>query len=314
MIDRYPIPEDLNVLHTIAYENVELHSIIDALQTDKVVLVRGTPSEKADFLISTVAEKLGLRSQLDIQSTFASVEGHRSNVGKHFMTVNKRADYQFIPPHSEGSPLMNMQLASLYCYENTTDGGESVLLQTNSESAAWEKLRVRCRKIDLFGKNLAPAEAAAAKMMHQINIPESVLSEDDIILEELPSPIPGTKLYDALAKIEPTYSPIIGRDVMVYWDDVASTDFDSVEGYYELLKITGLLKMPKNKLEIKDLDSEHLRRVWRSGVDYKTIFHRKITTKMISGDLIIMNNLTWTHSAVNWTPGSGIRNIVAAFA
>ncbi|MEI7346803.1 TauD/TfdA family dioxygenase [Dickeya chrysanthemi] len=314
MINNHPIPEDLNALHSLSYENVEVSSIIDALQKDKIVLVRGATSAEADVLIASVAEKLGLRSQLDIQSTFASVEGHRSNVGKHFMTVNKRADYQFIPPHSEGSPLMNMQLASLYCYENTTDGGESVLLQTNSDSIAWEKLRVRCRKIDLCGRNLSPAEAAAAKMMHQINIPESVLGEDDIILEEQPSPILGTKLYDALAKLKPTYSRILGREVMVYWDDVASTDFDSVEGFYELLKSTGLLRIPKNGLPVKDLDSEHMRRVWRSGVDYKTIFHRKLTTKMKSGDLIIVNNLTWTHSATNWTPESGIRKIVAAFA
>jgi hypothetical protein len=314
MNNHYPIPEDTTRLHIISSASVEISSVLDALRADKVVLIRDSSADYADSLIAAVAEKLELRSQLDIQTTFASVEGHRSNVGKHFMTVNKRKDYQFIPAHSEGTSLMNMQLASLYCYENTTDGGETVLLQTNSESPAWDKMRVRCRKIDLCGRTLSSAETAAAKMMHQINLPESVLNEDDLILDEQPSPIPGTKLYDTLAKIPPTYSRILERNVMVYWDDVASTDFDSVAGFYHLLQSTGLLKLPPNGLPIKDLDSEHLRRVRHSGVDFTTLFHRKITKKLTSGDLIIMNNLSWTHSAVNWTPGSGNRKVVAAFA
>jgi len=33
------------------------------------------------------------------------------------MSVNERNDYQFIPPHSEGNHLMNMQLAAFFCYE-----------------------------------------------------------------------------------------------------------------------------------------------------------------------------------------------------
>ncbi|MEG3130951.1 hypothetical protein SC171_23360 [Pantoea cypripedii] len=314
MNNNFSIPEDPNRLHIIPSDRVEIKGILDALRADNVVLIRDSSAEQADELIAAVAEKLGLRSQLDIQTTFASVEGHRSNVGKHFMTVNKRKDYQFIPAHSEGTNLMNMQLASLYCYENTTDGGETVLLHTDSDSPAWDKLRVRSKKIDLCGKTLSSAEAAAAKMMYQINIPDSILNADDLILAEQPSPFPGTKLYDALSKIPPTYSHILGRNVMVYWDDVASSDFDSVEGFYHLLQSTGLLKLPPNGLPIKDLDSEHLRRVQHSGVDFETLFQRKITKKMTSGDLIIVNNLSWTHSAVNWTPGSGNRKVVAAFA
>lgn len=151
-------------------------------------------------------------------------------------------------------------------------------------------------------------------MIYQISIPESLLSEDDVILEEQPSPIPGTKVYDALSKLVPTYSSILEREVMVYWDDVASTDFDSAEGYFHLLQSSGLLKLPQGQMQIKDLDSESSRRVWRSGISYETLFHRKITLKLCSGDLVIQNNLTWTHSAANWTPGSGRRTIVAAFA
>lgn len=310
----YSIPEDTSWLYIVPSANVEFLSILDALRADKVVLVRSASADDANFLIGEVAERLGLRNQLDIQTAFASVEGHRSKVGKNFMTVNKRANYQFIPAHSEGTPLMNMQLASLYCYENTTDGGESILMHTNSESPTWKQLRVRNKKIDLCGKKLSPAEVAAAKMMYQISIPESLLIEDDVILEEQSSPIPDTKIYDALSKIVPTYSHILKREVMVYWDNVASTDFDSAEGYFHLLQSSGLLKLPPGQVQIKDLDTEHPRRVWRSGMCYETLFHHKITHKLCSGDLLIQNNLTWTHSAANWTPGSGHRTLVAAFA
>lgn len=308
------IPEDISRLHVLPSAAVQTAHILEALRADNVVLLRGASAEQADSVIAAVADSLNLRNELDIQTTFASVEGHRSNVGKHFMSVNKRADYQFIPAHSEGTRLMNMQLASLYCYENTTDGGETVLLQTNSESPAWERLRVRNRRIDLCGRTLSPAETAAARMMHQITLPESALADDDLILEEQPSPIPGTKFYDALSRIPPTYSRILERDVMVYWDDVASTDLDSVQGFFQLLKSNGLLKLPPGGLPLEDLDSEHPRRVWQSGIAYETLFHRKITYKLVPGDLIVMNNLTWTHSAVNWTPGSGNRKVVAAFA
>jgi alpha-ketoglutarate-dependent taurine dioxygenase len=314
MTTTHSIPEDLSQLHVIPFENADSASIIAALREDKVVLVRNATAQGADQLISAAAEGLGLRSQLDIQTTFASVQGHRSNVGKHFMSVNKRADYQFIPAHSEGTGLMNMQIASLYCHENTTDGGETVLLHTNSESPAWELLRVRQRKIDLCGKKPSAAEIAAARMMHQIRIPESVLGPDDEILEEQPSPIPGTKLYDTLTRIAPTRSKILGRDVMVYWDNVASTDFDSVAGYCRVLQSSGLLRQPAGGLEIKDMDSEHSRRVWHSGIAYETLFHRKISYKLTPGDFAIINNLTWTHSAANWTPDSGNRKVVVAFA
>lgn len=314
MTNHYPIPEDKSLLYIVPATSVATVDILTALQADKVVLIRNASARQADSLIAAVAEELRLRPQLDIQTTFASVEGHRENVGKHFMTVNKRNDYQFIAAHSEGTRLMNMQLASLYCYENTTDGGETILLHTNSASAGWDKLRVRCRKIDLCGKTLSPAELAAAKMLHQIDIPASILNEEDQILEEQPSPIPGTRLYDALSRIPATWSHILQQDVMVYWDDVASSDFDSVTGFYQLLQSTGLLKLPAGGLPINDLDSEHQRRVRHSGVDFETLFHRKITQKLTTGDLIMLNNLTWTHAAANWTPGSGHRNVVAAFA
>jgi hypothetical protein len=35
---------------------------------------------------------------------------------------------------------------------------------------------------------------------------------------------------------------------------------------------------------------------------------------MAGGDLVIYNNLTWAHSVANWSPDSGTRRVIAAFA
>ena len=40
----------------------------------------------------------------------------------------------------------------------------------------------------------------------------------------------------------------------------------------------------------------------------------KIVRKLEPGDLVIMNNQTWTHAANNWSPGSGVRRIGVAIA
>jgi len=207
-----------------------------------------------------------------------------------------------------------MQLAALYCYENTTDGGESVLMNTNSESPMWDQLRAVTKKVDLGGRRLSPAEIAGAKMMYQINIPDDLIAADDQILRELPSPVPGIKLFDVLEKPAPSYSRILEREVQVYWDNVASTDFDSGEEYLQLLKATDLLRQPTGGMRIEHLDNAWKRRVWRSGVRYGSLFKHKITHKLCAGDLIIQNNLTWTHSTANWTANSGTRKVTAAFA
>jgi hypothetical protein len=187
-------------------------------------------------------------------------------------------------------------------------------MNVDSESTEWKKLRSLTRKVDLCGRKLSASEVAAAKMIYQISIPENLLTDDDQILAEQPSPVPGVKLYTALSKPVPTYSSILGREVMVYWDDIASTDFDSGEGFFRLLQTLGLLKAPPGGVQIGHLDNAHSRRVWRSGMSYEKLFQGKITHKLCAGDLLIQNNLTWTHSTANWTPNSGIRKVVAAFA
>src|SRR5438270_10966793 len=108
-------------------QHVDLAVILEALRQDLVVLVKGLSSTEADRLMSRIAGGFGLQDKLELQAGFAAHQGHRHNIGQYFMSVNTRSDYQFIPWHSEGNSFTPMQLAAFFCYENSTDGGETIL-------------------------------------------------------------------------------------------------------------------------------------------------------------------------------------------
>lgn len=312
----YGVPDDPSRLLVLRQGDAGcgVDAILAGLRQDQVVLVQNASAQDADNLLYGVAERLDLQNQLKVQSAFASIHGHRENVGKYFMSVNKRTDYQFIPAHSEGQHASNLQLASLYCYENSTDGGETILLNTDSDSPMWDILGEIVTKVDLCGRKLSPSEIAGAKMMFKINIPEDVLSADDKVLREQKAPVPGIKVFDALTRSKKARSRILERELNVYWDTVASLDFDSGKEYMRLLQSCGLLRQPAGGMDIAKLDNAHIRRVWSSGVNYESLFRARLVRKLVPGDLVIQNNLTWTHSTANWTPGSGTRKVVAAFA
>jgi hypothetical protein len=307
------IPENKSMLKIITTDvpNFGISSIVEGLKEDKVILLKGITSKKADEIITEVADKFGLAQALEIQAGFASLHGHRENVGEKFMTVNKRDDFQIIPPHSEGTRFSNMQLASFYCYQNTTDGGETILLNTDDEAVSWSSLKELGWKVDIGNKVLTPTEIFAAKSMLQIEVPRDLLKKTDVIVSEESIPVPGVKLYSALSCVEKTLSVILNRDVNVYWDNVASVDFSSADEFFKLLKCTGLLKPAPSGIEMDNCSG---RRVRTSGILYSDLFKNKITHKLQEGELVIQNNLTWTHSTNSWTPGSGVRKVVAAFA
>jgi len=297
-----------------AKPQLNLDAALFALRNDQVVMIRNVSPENSDASIGAVARSLGLLDQLSVQSAYASIQGHRSNVSTHFMSVNKRMDYQFIPAHSEGQHSFNMQLACIYCHENSTDGGHSILMNTDSESNAWPRLRELVKCVDLGGRTVSPAEAIKARSLLQINIPEDVLRPDHEIVDELPVPVPGIRLYRALIAPRRCHSKILNRNVYVYWDSIASIDHTSADEYSRLLKTLGLLKTPPGGADLATLDNSHPRRIWSSGVTYREIFKSRINLPIDAGDLVIFNNLTWTHSASNWTPDSGSRRAVVAFA
>lgn len=310
------VPEDRGRLRVLSQSQAQgnLDDIIEALKEDSVVLVKNLEADSADHIMHKVASRFDLGDNLKLQAGLASFRGHRQNVGRYFMTVNERGAYQFIPPHSEGDSFINMQIASFYCYENSTDGGESILLNVDDSSSVWELLKERCRRGRLASRPLAAHEVSRIRWMYHLNLPADILGDDDQILEERRTEIPGFTVLEVLARIRKTHSHLLDRKVYALWDSVGSIDFDLAAQYSDLLRQAALLREPENGLELHVMDNAAKRHVWHSGVDYSQLFTCKITHKMAPGDLLLQNNLTWTHSAANWSPKLGVRRITASFA
>lgn len=106
-----------------------------------MVLIPGVSAADADQMMHSIADDFGLQNALELQAGFAASLGHRQNVSRYHTSVNKRAAHQFVPPHSEGSSFTNMEMASFFCTENSTDGGEMVLMNVNESGEMWELLR-----------------------------------------------------------------------------------------------------------------------------------------------------------------------------
>ena len=295
-------------------------AIISILQRDRVALIQNVSPDDADVAIAAVADGLSLFERLELQATFASIHNHRGNIGKYFMSVNERSEFQFIAPHSEGNATVCMQLAASYAYENTTDGGLTILHHTDSESAQWSVLREVVRKVDLCGRTLSEQEEMEAKVRYSISIPESIVSPSDEILAEIQPLIPGIRCFNVLAKPRRTRSVILNKEVYAYWASISGPDRDSTKEYAALLHRLGLLKEPAVYGDVAKLDgiensnNTNLIKVWDSGAKFDDLFDSRLVLKLEAGELIIFNNLTWTHAATNWTPGSGDRNVVVAFA
>ncbi|MFT6044424.1 MAG: hypothetical protein ACI9WC_000121 [Arenicella sp.] len=305
--------EKLEILNGRA-EGASAENVLNALKQDKVVLVKGLLPEGADQLMAAVADALHIRNELEIQAGFASIKGHRQNIGRYYMTVNNRDNYEFITPHSEGTSAVNMQLASFYCYENSTDGGESLLFNVDSENPLWSQQREQVVKARITKSSVSPVEIAQGKALFEVDIEKDVLHEDDEILEQVEVPVDGIELYNVLSPARKTYSKILDKELYAYWDSVASVDRDSAEEYFRFLTNEKIMHHPATPLTVEQADVVRARRIWNSGVEYQKLFKSQLTIKLSSGDFVLMNNLSWVHSANNWTPSSGVRNVSAAFA
>jgi hypothetical protein len=310
------VPEDRARLTSVekGTTGIDPNPVLASLKQDSVVLVRSLSAKEADKLMHDLASKLGLAQALEFQASLAGYLDQRHNVGEYFMTVSDRSDYQFIAPHSEGSSFDNMQLAAFYCFENSTDGGESILLNVDESAGLWLENCERVKRAKPGSRPLTLHEIAQVKALYQLNMPEDVRREGDQILQEYGTPIPGFTVVDVLTKPEKSYSVILNRKMNVYWDSVGSADFDSASEYERLLRKSGLLREPLGGLNLRQLDSDADRRLRHSGISYPELFKCKVTLRLAPGDFIIQNNLSWTHSAANWSPGTGTRNVVAAFA
>src|SRR5580698_9236432 len=80
---------------------IDMNLVVTALRQDRVVLLRNVEADGADNVMRALADRLGLGASLELQAGFAGFLGHRHNIGKYFMSVSDRSDYQFVPPHSE---------------------------------------------------------------------------------------------------------------------------------------------------------------------------------------------------------------------
>ncbi len=308
------LPEDQNRLVTINSSNIDadVALIIDSLKKDQVVLMKNLAPDEADSLMSSVAGKFGLSETLEIQAAYAASLGHRENIGRYYMSVNKRDDYQFVAPHSEGSSFTNMQLASFYCYENSTDGGETILMNVDPSCEIWHLLREKVKR-GKAERPLTPGEIRKIKMLARLSMPEDTLKEDDEILEQSPLGSDFT-LFSVLAKPQKTYSKVLNREVYAFWDTIGSIDDDSGKEFDCFLRKHNLLKLPPDNINIKTLDESSDRSIRSFGSRFDQLFKCSVTRKLEPGDFMIQNNLTWTHAVNNWTPGSGARKVVAAFA
>jgi len=288
--------------------------IAKVLTRDRVVLIQGASPAVADKLIAGIAAEFCLSEELEVQAGFAEIYGHRRNLGQYFMTVNERGDYNFIPPHSEGNSGMNMQLSSFYCHENTTDGGETILWGTSNDPDVWRGMKEFKYKVKTDRRELSRAEIATLKMTCEVKWPGDTVKSGDEVVYLVDTPVPGVNRYGVLQPARKSHSKILGQERFVCWDTVGNVDTDIAKEFVKALRQVGLFKGPLGIEDASILDCSLHRKVWSSGVRLPQIFNRAIIRRLRQGELVVMNNMTWAHSACGWTPGTGIRKVVAAFA
>lgn len=301
----------IEIIDRRASSDSSIDAMVAALKSDRVVLVRNVAARENDEIMSGVAAAFDLGLQLESQAAFAGIHGHRRNVGRFFMTVNRRSEYEIVLPHSEGSLLQNIQLAAFYCLQNTTDGGASLLLNCDQDSAVWSSMREMVTRIDPSSRPLNTTEKALARAKFMV---DGSVETGDEVLQEQASELEGVRFCWVLTRLRRGFSKILQRDVFTYWDSVASLDRDCLSDSLELLGSRDLLREPADGRRIDHSDPVYRRSLWRSGARFKDLFKAVVVRKLEPGDLIIQNNLTWAHAASNWTPGSGVRRLVAAFA
>ena len=291
-----------------------VNRVLSTLACDEVALVRSLRMRDAERTLLDIADALGLAQKLEAQSAFASFQGHRQNVGRRFTTVNTRRDYEYITPHSEGTSDMGIQLAAFYCRNNTTDGGETALFHTSSGSLERSGLRQLCVCLDTEGRVLSESEKNVLRAKYGAGVLTAQVAEGDIIHSELDAGASLPRAFRVLKPIIPTLSSILRVPLYAYWDNVSSIDLECARGFSSLMHKNGLLKTPLDDADAEKMDNARHRRLWQSGFHLDQVSDHFSIIKMCEGDLIVVNNLSWAHAVANWSPGSGCRDVLAAFA
>jgi hypothetical protein len=308
--------DGLDSEHLVALQasEADFGTIARILSKDQVVLIQGASPADADRLIFGIAAEFDLGEELEIQAGFAAIHGHRRNSGKYFMTVNERGQYNFIPPHSEGNSGMNMQLSSFYCHENSTDGGETILWGSSDDEHVWREMKEFKYKVKTDRQDLTRMEIATLRMTREVVWPRDAVKAGDEILHLVDEPVTGVDRYGVLQPARKSRSRILGSDRFVCWDTIGNVDRDIAKEFVKALRKADLFKAPPGTGDGSNLDCSLHRKVWSSRIQLPSIFNRAIVRKLRQGELVVMNNMTWAHSACGWTPGTGVRRLVAAFA
>jgi len=287
------------------------------LKNDSVVLLQQVKQEKIDDLIAGVADRFGLRSGLELQASFAAIKNHRRNISRYYMSVNARKEYQCILPHCEGGSFANLQLVSFFCYENTTDGGHTILLNIDETSQVWSSLREQVKRGRVANRKITEAEISRARMKYHLQLPEDYLKEGDRVLREQATDVEGLTIVDALVMPRKTHSKILDKELFAFWSSMKSTEANLHHDFVSLLRRWGIYIEPPPEAEIHQKEASGSREE-RAQQDRRTLYEKlfkyKVVRKLEPGDLLIMNNQTWTHAANNWSPGSGVRRIGVAIA
>ena len=187
-------------------------------------------------------------------------------------------------------------------------------MNVDGASGTWQSLREQVVRARVDCATLAHHEITRMRGLYGIELPQDTLNEDDRILQERSTDVQGLTVVDVLARPMLTYSRILERKLNVYWDSMDAPDHDMATQYSLWLKQWGLLREPPSGLSVHRMDMDAPRRIWHSGADYSRLFKARLVLKLTAGDLIVQNNMTWTHATANWSPNSGIRKVVAAFA
>jgi hypothetical protein len=286
------------------------------LKQDCVVLLRRVKQEHIDDIVAGIADRFDLRSGLELQASFAAIKNHRKNISRYYMSVNARKDYQCILPHCEGRSFTNLQLVSFFCYENTTDGGQTVLFNIDEASQVWGSLREQVKR-GRSTRRLTEGEIARARMKYHLHLPEDHLQEGDRVLREHETDIAGLTIVDALVMPRKTHSKILGKELFAFWSSMKSTESNLYRDFVTLMRGWNIYIEPPPEVQLPRGDtadsnragSQHDRKML-----YEQLFKSKLVLKLVPGDLVVMNNQSWTHAANNWSPGSGVRRIGVAIA
>lgn len=290
-------------------------ALVDALSRNQIVVIRPITFEAAGAVFADLADHFGVRDSYDVQMQHVvSMMAARDAVENVAVTVNKRGAYQLVQPHSEGDTTAPLELFALYCVQNAAAGGESVLSLVNQDA---DHSTLRAKEKAILDRGLSRTELNVLRR-HHLDA-RTVIAGGEPFCRVLAAGAHGDVVvrYAPLAR---SRSVVSGGNVVTYWDNVTVHDRAFHRFNHALLRDLGLLRSQDGAddysayLHVED-DSPWAPADTDSGGLEQTsrLFRCHVVHKMRAGDLLLVNNRTWTHAANNWSP-EDVRTLYAMYA